>query len=79
MLAGMDGMWSNKFNENINLISKEGEHKANLNSLVQSRNDFAHGVNLSSIKMETVIKNYESGIYILKVLDCILNEIEMDI
>ena len=79
MLEGMDGMWSNKFNENINLISKEGEHKANLNSLVQSRNDFAHGVNLSSIKMETVIKNYESGIYILKVLDCILNEIEMDI
>ncbi|WP_375060865.1 HEPN domain-containing protein [Enterococcus mundtii] len=48
----------------MNLISKEGEHKANLNSLVQSRNDFAHGVNLSSIKMETVIKNYESGIYI---------------
>lgn len=79
MLAEMDGIWSNKFTESISLISKNGEHKANLNNLVQSRNDFAHGVNLSNTRMETVIKNYESGICILKILDCILNEIEMDI
>lgn len=79
MLEGMDSMWSNQFDENIKLISKNNEHKSNLNNLVQSRNDFAHGVNLSNIKMETVIKNYQSGIYILKILDCILNEIEMDI
>jgi len=78
MLGGLDGGWSAEFNKKINILSKSGEHKSNLNNLVQSRNDFAHGVNLSNLKMETVIKNYESGIYILKILDCILNEIEMD-
>lgn len=77
MLQVMDGQWARKFNEHVTLISSTEQHKSNLNSLVQSRNDFAHGVNLSTLKIDNVIKNYNSGVKILTCLDCILNEIEL--
>ena len=76
-LQGLDGQWSEKFKKHITEISSTEEHKSNLNNLVQSRNDFAHGVNLSNFKIDTIIKNLESGIYILRILDCVLNDTEV--
>lgn len=76
-LEGMDGNWAQSFNMYVNVISSSDEHKSNLNNLVQARNDFAHGVNQSNLQIGTIIKNFESGIYILKILDCILNEAEV--
>ena len=47
---------------------KESGEKDKLNSLVQLRNDFAHGASIS-VSIDTVIKYFDSAVNILEILD----------
>lgn len=55
-----------EYNNSINL-------KSDLNSLVQRRNDFAHGGN-ATISIESVIKYFSSGKTILHILDSVVSD-----
>ena len=52
---------------------KESDKKDKLNSLVQLRNDFAHGGNIN-ISIDTIITYYDAGRSILDILDDTINE-----
>lgn len=52
---------------------KVSEKKDKLNSLVQLRNDFAHGDNIN-ISIDTVITYFDAGENILNILDGVINE-----
>ena len=51
---------------------KESEKKDKLNSLVQLRNDFAHGDSIN-ISIDTVIKYFDAGKSIVYILDEVVN------
>ena len=46
-----------------------------MNSLVQLRNDFSHG-NSINVSVETVTKYFDSGCFILEILNNVINPIE---
>ena len=69
MLHNISGLKRNIFDQQV----KESEKKDKLNSLVQLRNDFAHGDNVN-ISINTVITYYDAGISILNILDNIIGE-----
>lgn len=69
MLQNISGLKRNIFDQQV----KESEKKDKLNSLVQLRNDFAHGDNVN-ILINTVITYYDAGISILNILDNIIGE-----
>ena len=69
MLQNISGLKRNIFDQQV----KESEKKDKLNSLVQLRNDFAHGDNVN-ISINTVITYYAAGITILNILDNIIGE-----
>ena len=69
MLQNISGLKRNIFDQQV----KESEKKDKLNSLVQLRNDFAHGDNVN-ISINTVITYYDAGISILNILDNIIGE-----
>lgn len=52
---------------------KESEKKDKLNSLVQLRNDFAHGDNIN-ISIDTVVAYFDAGNSILGILDEVINK-----
>lgn len=58
-------------NDAFNSSLKNTQEKTDLNSLVQLRNDIAHGRNIS-ISIQTVKRYFESGVSILNTLDALL-------
>ena len=66
MLQNMSSVWKESFDH----LVKESGHKDKLNSLVQLRNDFAHGESIAA-SIDTVIKYFKSAVEILKILDSV--------
>lgn len=69
-LSKFDSNWKDSFSDKL----KKHEHniKSDLNSLVQLRNDVAHGNNCTAT-IDTIIKYYESGVLVLDILDNVLS------
>ena len=66
MLQNISSKWKSDFERDV-----QPPEKSDLNSLVQLRNDFSHGSNLST-SIESVLKFFESGVKVLKILDKIV-------
>lgn len=66
MLQNISSVWKESFDH----LVKESGHKDKLNSLVQLRNDFAHGESISA-SIDTIIKYFKSAVEILKILDIV--------
>lgn len=64
MLQNISSEWKRVFDQQV----KESGEKDKLNSLVQLRNDFAHGDSIA-VSIDTVIKYFDSAVNILKILD----------
>lgn len=64
MLQNISSEWKRIFDQQV----KESGEKDKLNSLVQLRNDFAHGASIS-VSIDTVIKYFDSAVIILNILD----------
>lgn len=58
--------WKTSFDQQV----KQSREKDKLNSLVQLRNDFAHGDSIS-VSIDTVINYFDSGVKILNILDSV--------
>lgn len=71
MLQNISSDWKIQFDEQV----KQSGEKDKLNSLVQLRNDFAHGANIS-VSIEAVIRYFNSAVAVLNILDnvCQLQE-----
>lgn len=63
MLQSISSIWKNNFDQQV----KNSGQKDKLNSLVQLRNDFAHGVSIS-VSIDTVINYFNSAVAILHIL-----------
>lgn len=63
ILCDFNPSWANAFSA----IVDGTQQKADLNSLVQLRNDFAHGSSVTT-SIETVLKYYISGVWVLNEL-----------
>lgn len=67
IIEKFDGSRADKFTQ----LVKGTDDKAELNSLVQLRNDVAHGRTISQ-SINTIKKYYESGRHVLETLDSVL-------
>lgn len=63
MLQNISSQWKNIFDQRV----KDSGEKDKLNSLVQLRNDFAHGDSIS-VSIDTVINYFDSATNILHIL-----------
>lgn len=70
-LYKFDPGWKNSFSEKLN--GHEHNIKSDLNSLVQLRNDVAHGNNCTAT-IDTILSYYESGVLVLDILDNVLSD-----
>ena len=68
MLQNISSEWKKKFDEEV----KNSGKKDKINSLVQLRNDFAHGDNIT-VSTDTVITYYEAARDILHILDSVVS------
>lgn len=68
MLQSICSEWKKKFDEEV----KKSGKKDKINSLVQLRNDFAHGENIT-ISIDTVITYYEAAKDVLDILDSVVS------
>lgn len=66
MLQNISSEWKTSFDQQV----KQSGEKDKLNSLVQLRNDFAHGDSIS-VSIDTVINYFDSGVIILNILDSV--------
>lgn len=64
MLQNISSEWKTLFDEQV----RQSGEKDKLNSLVQLRNDFAHGDSIS-VSIDAVIKYFDSAVKILNILD----------
>ena len=64
MLQNISSEWKILFDQQV----KQSGEKDKLNSLVQLRNDFAHGDSIS-VSIDTVINYFDSAVNILNILD----------
>ena len=74
--GNMSNILQNISSEKRNIFDqkvKESDKKDKLNSLVQLRNDLAHGGNIN-ISIDTIITYYDAGRSILDILDDTINE-----
>ena len=69
ILQNISSDWKTKFDDEV----KKGGIKDKINSLVQLRNDFAHGDNIR-VSIDTVIQYYEAAQKVLKILDSIVSK-----
>lgn len=69
ILQNISSDWKIKFDDEV----KKGGIKDKINSLVQLRNDFAHGDNIR-VSIDTVIQYYEAASKVLKILDSIVSK-----
>lgn len=69
LLQNINSDWKDKF---LTELKNKNHLKSDLNSLVQLRNDFAHGNSTSGISIKNVIKYYLSGIEVLEILNNII-------
>lgn len=63
-LEEINPQWAEAFKDKI----KTGNIKADINSLVRLRNDFAHGKDNVTSSIETIMKYFKSGVKMLKIL-----------
>lgn len=68
LLQMVSAPWKERFNQEI----AQGNIKSDLNSLVQLRNDFAHGKSIN-ISIDTVLRYFESAVKVLEILDNIVS------
>lgn len=68
MLQNVSADWKKLFDDQEKLSGK----KDKINSLVQLRNDFAHGDNIN-VSIDTVITYYDAAIDILKILNNVVS------
>ena len=69
LLQSVSVPWKDLFDQGV----KEDNIKSDVNSLVQLRNDFAHGKNIN-ISIDTVLRYFESATKMLYILDNIVKE-----
>lgn len=63
---------SSEWKEQFDALVKETGKKSKINSLVQLRNDFAHGDNIT-VSIDTVISYFDAAKDILNILDTVVN------
>lgn len=63
---------SSEWKEQFDALVKESGKKSKINSLVQLRNDFAHGDNIT-VSIDTVISYFDAAKDILNILDIVVN------
>lgn len=63
---------SSEWKEQFGALVKESGKKSKINSLVQLRNDFAHGDNIT-VSIDTVISYFDAAKDILNILDTVVN------
>ena len=63
---------SSEWKEQFDAFVKESGKKSKINSLVQLRNDFAHGDNIT-VSIDTVISYFDAAKDILNILDTVVN------
>lgn len=63
---------SSEWKEQFDALVKESGKKSKINSLVQLRNDFAHGDNIT-VSIDTVISYFDAAKDILNILDTVVN------
>lgn len=61
-----------EWKEQFDALVKESGKKSKINSLVQLRNDFAHGDNIT-VSIDTVISYFDAAKDILNILDTVVN------
>lgn len=69
MLQYISSDWKLKFDLDV----KNSGYKDKLNSIVQLRNDFAHGDNIN-VSIDTVITYFSSAVEILKILELTMQQ-----
>ena len=69
MLQSISAERRKEFDEQV----KESGYKDKINSLIQLRNDFAHGDSIN-VSIDTVITYFKSAIEVLKILDLVVNK-----
>ena len=67
ILSSISADWENQFKESI----KGSQQKGDLKSLVDLRNNFAHGISITA-SIDNVIAYFNSGVWILEKLDEII-------
>ncbi|OON94860.1 MAG: hypothetical protein ATN33_03835 [Epulopiscium sp. Nele67-Bin001] len=70
LLQKLNQNWRNKFQTRCKELP---QMKSDLNSLVQCRNDFSHGGNITQ-SIQTIIKYFTSAIKILEILYDVIHE-----
>ena len=68
LLDQINGEWKKDFEDKLKSTIQKGD----LTSLVNLRNDFAHGRDVTA-SIKTVNRYYDSGIWVLNILDEIIN------
>ena len=63
---------SSEWKEQFDALVKKKKKKSKINSLVQLRNDFAHGDNIT-VSIDTVISYFDAAKDILNILDTVVN------
>ena len=63
---------SSEWKEQFDALVKESGKKSKINSLVQLRNDFAHGDNIT-VSIDTVFSYFDAAKDILNILDTVVN------
>ena len=63
---------SSEWKEQFDALVKEAGKISKINSLVQLRNDFAHGDNIT-VSIDTVISYFDAAKDILNILDTVVN------
>lgn len=67
LLGEMSKSWRSDFEQ----VTKATQQRTDLNSLVELRNEFAHGIGITA-SIENVISYFSSGVWILEKLNLIL-------
>jgi len=67
-LEKFDETWNNDFKANINILPDKNKLISSLNSLVNDRNEFAHGKN-PTVSFSSICSYYQDAIKIINILD----------
>lgn len=68
ILEKFDKTWNNDFKSNINILPDKDKLITSLNSLVNNRNEFAHGNN-PTVSFSSICSYYQDAIKIINILD----------
>jgi len=71
-LNNLNPTWKTNFNSQLNANTNAARYKSSISSLVESRNNFAHGNNPTA-SIQNVVTYFDDSYEIMKILDNIVN------